>query len=118
MHTPSEKFLNELSSTITCPQGSMIVFDSILWHAAGVNVSNENRLAINYQLIYSYIKQQIDYCRDFDYERIINLAPRTQQLLGIIQRLSLLWMNITNQRKRDFIEGHKVKKILRGPLLI
>src|SRR5262245_39750585 len=32
-----------------CPAGSMVVFDSTLWHAAGENVSGSDRLAINQQ---------------------------------------------------------------------
>ena len=43
-----------------CPAGSMLAFDSTVWHAAGFNVSGKERLAVNQQFTRSYFKQQID----------------------------------------------------------
>jgi ectoine hydroxylase-related dioxygenase (phytanoyl-CoA dioxygenase family) len=67
---------------VECPAGSMFVFDSTLWHAAGVNRSGADRLAINHQFTRSYIKQQVDYVRGLGNEVMTTLPPRTQQLLG------------------------------------
>lgn len=50
-------------TALECAAGSMIVFDSTLWHAAGPNTSGRDRLAINHQFTRSWIKQQIDYVR-------------------------------------------------------
>jgi len=66
---------------IDAPRGSMIIFDSTLWHAAGINRSGADRLAVN-QFTRSWIKQQIDYVRAIGEETILGLKPRTQQLLG------------------------------------
>jgi ectoine hydroxylase-related dioxygenase (phytanoyl-CoA dioxygenase family) len=71
----------------TCRAGSMIVFDSTLWHAAGENTSGQDRLAINHQFTRSFIKQQIDYVRAIGEASIADLAPRTQQLLGYYTRV-------------------------------
>jgi ectoine hydroxylase-related dioxygenase (phytanoyl-CoA dioxygenase family) len=71
----------------TCRAGSMIVFDSTLWHAAGENTSGEDRLAINHQFTRSFIKQQIDYVRAIGAENVAGLAARTQQLLGYYTRV-------------------------------
>ena len=46
---------------VECPAGSMVVFDSTLWHASGANTLGSDRLAINHQFTRSCIKQQIDY---------------------------------------------------------
>jgi ectoine hydroxylase-related dioxygenase (phytanoyl-CoA dioxygenase family) len=67
---------------LECAAGSMIVFDSTLWHAAGVNASGADRLAINHQFTRSFFKQQIDYVRALDAGAVAGLPERTQQILG------------------------------------
>jgi ectoine hydroxylase-related dioxygenase (phytanoyl-CoA dioxygenase family) len=84
---PDMAFLDAHAVPVTCPAGSMIVFDSTLWHAAGQNVSGKDRLAINHQFTRSYIKQQIDYVRALGEERVLAHPPRTQQLLGYYTRV-------------------------------
>jgi len=72
---------------VECAPGSMIVFDSTLWHAAGSNTSGRDRLAINHQFTRSFIKQQIDYVRALGDEAVRRQPPRTQQLLGWYTRV-------------------------------
>ena len=84
---PSDVYLNAESVTATCPPGSMVVFDSTLWHAAGANRSGKDRLAINQQFTRSYVKQQVDYVRSLGDEVIKAQEPRTQQLLGWYTRV-------------------------------
>lgn len=72
---------------VECPAGSMIVFDSTLWHAAGQNRSGRDRLAINHQFTRSFIKQQIDYVRALGSDVVLAQKPRTQQLLGWYTRV-------------------------------
>jgi len=72
---------------VECPGGSMIVFDSTLWHAAGPNTSGKDRLAINQQFTRSWIKQQIDYVRALGGDVVEALPARTQQLLGWYTRV-------------------------------
>jgi ectoine hydroxylase-related dioxygenase (phytanoyl-CoA dioxygenase family) len=80
--TPAEGYLNMAAVPAECPAGSMIVFDSTLWHAAGQNRSDRDRLAINQQFTRSYVKQQVDYVRALGDEVVLGQKPRTQQLLG------------------------------------
>src|SRR5215468_8786863 len=70
-----------------CPAGSMVVFDSTLWHAAGENRSGHDRLSINHQFTRSYFKQQIDYVRALGEDVVRARKPRTQQLLGYFTRV-------------------------------
>lgn len=65
----------------------MIVFGSTLWHAAGTNRSDRDRLAINHQFTRSFFKQQIDYARALGDELICAQPPRVQQLLGWYTRV-------------------------------
>jgi ectoine hydroxylase-related dioxygenase (phytanoyl-CoA dioxygenase family) len=84
---PDEEYLAENAVPLECPAGSMIVFDSTLWHAAGANTSGKDRLAINHQFTRSYIKQQIDYVRALGEATVLAQQPRTQQLLGWYTRV-------------------------------
>jgi ectoine hydroxylase-related dioxygenase (phytanoyl-CoA dioxygenase family) len=84
---PDLDYLRAKAVPVECPAGSMIVFDSTLWHAAGANVSGKDRLGINQQFTRSYIKQQVDYVRALGDEVILAQKPRTQQLLGWYTRV-------------------------------
>jgi ectoine hydroxylase-related dioxygenase (phytanoyl-CoA dioxygenase family) len=79
---PSDDELHSKKLPVVCPAGSMLVFDSTLWHAAGANVSGKDRLAINHQFTRSWIKPQMDYVRALGDEKVSAQEPRTQQLLG------------------------------------
>jgi len=87
MSVPDRDYLRENAIAIECPAGSMLVFDSTLWHAAGANTSGKDRLAINHQFTRSYIKQQIDYVRALGEQAVLAQKPRTQQLLGWYTRV-------------------------------
>lgn len=84
---PTDDYLRANALALECPAGSMVVFDSTLWHAAGANTSGRDRLAINHQFTRSYIKQQIDYVRALGNEVVLAQPPRTQQLLGWYTRV-------------------------------
>ena len=84
---PSDLYLDQEAVSATCNAGSMIVFDSTVWHAAGENRSGKDRLAINQQFTRSYVKQQIDYVRALGDELVTAQEPRTQQLLGWYTRV-------------------------------
>jgi len=84
---PSPAYLETHGVAVECPPGSMLVFDSTLWHAAGANGSGRDRLAINQQFTRSYFKQQVDYVRALGDEFVESLRPRTQQLLGWYTRV-------------------------------
>lgn len=60
---PDHTYLARNAVPVQCAAGSLFVFDSTLWHAAGRNTSGKDRLAINHQFTRSFFKQQIDYVR-------------------------------------------------------
>jgi ectoine hydroxylase-related dioxygenase (phytanoyl-CoA dioxygenase family) len=84
---PEQVYLEKFAMPVECPAGSLIVFDSTLWHAAGQNRSEKDRLAINHQFTRSFFKQQIDYVRALGDEMVISQPARTQQLLGWYTRV-------------------------------
>lgn len=102
---PNEASLNKQGFPIECPAGSMLIFDSTLWHSAGHNTSGMPRYAINHQFTRSFIKQQIDYVRALDEKVILQQQPRTQQLLGYYSRVVTSLEEYTAQKKKGFIAG-------------
>lgn len=87
MQPPDFARVEQLALPATCPQGSMLVFDSTLYHAAGPNTSGADRLAINHQFTRSFVKQQVDYVRALGADVVLAQPPRAQQLLGWYTRV-------------------------------
>src|SRR5439155_17108518 len=56
---PSDGYLERNAVPVEAPAGSMLVFDSTLWHAAGANVSGRDRLGLNQPFPRSFFKPQI-----------------------------------------------------------
>jgi ectoine hydroxylase-related dioxygenase (phytanoyl-CoA dioxygenase family) len=56
---PSEKYINENQLQLTAKKGSVIFFNSMLYHRAGINSSNEIRYGLNNMFVVPIFKQQI-----------------------------------------------------------
>ena len=84
---PDPTYLEAAAAPVECAAGSMLVFDSTLWHAAGANISGKDRLGMNHQFTRSFIKQQVDYVRALGDAVVQKQASRTQQLLGWYTRV-------------------------------
>ena len=67
--------------------GSIVVFNSNLWHAAGVNHSTGPRRALTVAFTRPFIKPQLDYPRALGDERAAALSPALRQLLGYNARV-------------------------------
>ncbi len=67
--------------SVTAPAGSVIVFDSTIWHAGGRNSSDAVRAAVNVQWTYHWIKQQLDIPRLLGANRRL-LSSLNQKRLG------------------------------------
>lgn len=79
---PPRDYLERRATEAIAPAGSLLLFDSTLWHAAGHNLSGKDRLALNHQFTRSFFKQQVDYVRALGDLAILARPERTQQLLG------------------------------------
>jgi len=85
--SPSVEYMNAAAIPVLCKAGSMILFDSTLWHAAGLNTCGHDRLAINQQFTRAFFKQQVDYPRALGKDAITLLPDRSQQLIGWYSRV-------------------------------
>jgi hypothetical protein len=69
------------------PAGSIVVFNSNLWHAAGPNRSRGPRRALTLAFTKPFVKPQLDYPRALGYERGASLSPVLRQVLGYNARV-------------------------------
>jgi len=83
---PDDAFFRDAARAIG-PAGSIVVFNSNLWHAAGVNRSDRPRRALTLAFTRPFIKQQLDYARALGYERGDSLSPTLRQVLGYNARV-------------------------------
>jgi hypothetical protein len=67
--------------------GSIVMFDSNLWHAAGVNRSAGPRRALTLAFTRPFVKQQLDYPRALGYECAGSFSAVLRQLLGYNARV-------------------------------
>jgi ectoine hydroxylase-related dioxygenase (phytanoyl-CoA dioxygenase family) len=69
------------SVSVTAPAGSVIVFDSTIWHAGGNNSTDAVRVGVNVQWTYHWIKQQLDIPRLLGANRQ-RISSENQKRLG------------------------------------
>lgn len=56
---PSEKYVKENEIQLVAKKGSVIFFNSMLYHRAGINNSNEIRYGLNNMFVVPILKQQV-----------------------------------------------------------
>ncbi|GJE37493.1 phytanoyl-CoA dioxygenase family protein [Methylobacterium persicinum] len=78
---PDEVFWAD-ADRLTGPAGSIVLFDSNLWHAAGTNHTDRTRTALTLSFSRAFVKQQMDYPRFLGVEYGEKVSPRMRQLLG------------------------------------
>jgi hypothetical protein len=69
------------------PAGSILLFNSNLWHAAGRNTSSAPRRALTLTFTAPFFKQQCDYPRLLGYEAGERLPAISRQILGYNARV-------------------------------
>ncbi|MBY0435243.1 MAG: phytanoyl-CoA dioxygenase family protein [Cyclobacteriaceae bacterium] len=95
---PSEKFVIENELQIIAPKGSVIFFDSMLFHRAGYNTSSDVRIGVNNMFVSPIIKQQINIPQAIlEKYHIDELSDEEQLILGFKFQLA---NNVVEYRKR------------------
>lgn len=103
---PGEKEFFDRATRAVGPAGSIVVFNSNLWHAAGINRSKAPRRALTIVFTRPFLKQQLDYPRALGYDQADRLSPALRQLLGYNARVPASldeWYQPTERRmyRRD-----------------
>lgn len=83
---PTDEAFFQQADRVTGKAGSILLFNSNLWHAAGENQSNRDRCALTLTFTKPYMKQQMDYPRYLGYEDGGKFSERLQQILGYYSR--------------------------------
>lgn len=79
---PADEVFDALSERLVGPAGSIVLFDSNLWHAAGRNATRAPRCALTLSFSRAFVKQQMDYPRFLGERYGARLSPAMRQLLG------------------------------------
>jgi ectoine hydroxylase-related dioxygenase (phytanoyl-CoA dioxygenase family) len=83
---PLEDVFFKEADRVTGTAGSLLFFNSNLWHAAGENKSKADRCALTLTFTKPYMKQQMDYPRYLGYHEGDKFHERLQQVLGYHSR--------------------------------
>jgi hypothetical protein len=84
---PDETFFYHDAERAIVPKGSIILFDSNIWHAAGINYTSEPRRALTLGYNRPFFKQQMDYSRFLGYDFVAGLSPELKQVIGYNARI-------------------------------
>ncbi|WP_221763352.1 phytanoyl-CoA dioxygenase family protein [Methyloradius palustris] len=84
---PDEEFFNENYVQLLGRAGTVVLFDSYLWHRAGLNVTEKNRVALTLSYGPAFIKPQMDYARLLGETYGHVLSELTRQVLGYNSRV-------------------------------
>jgi ectoine hydroxylase-related dioxygenase (phytanoyl-CoA dioxygenase family) len=71
----------------TGQRGSVLLFDSRMWHAGGRNITDRPRRALTLTFTSPFFKPQMDYARMFGYRRIHECSAWMRQVLGFNARV-------------------------------
>ena len=77
---PSNHYIDSNSITVEADAGSVIIFDSMLFHRAGYNQSSMTRRAVNHMYTSPILKQQYDFPRAIGIKE--DMSAVTRKLLG------------------------------------
>jgi len=83
---PSDEEFYSKADRAVGKRGNIILFNSNLWHAAGLNKTNISRRAITINLSKPFFKQQMDYSRSIGYEKVEVMSNELKQILGYYSR--------------------------------
>ncbi|PBQ31535.1 hypothetical protein CNR22_07065 [Sphingobacteriaceae bacterium] len=79
---PSEEMFFSNGKQIVGKAGTVMIFDSSLWHAGGFNISTNPRRGIAIVYTRSFIKQQIDIVKALPSEMIGKFSEKLKRLVG------------------------------------
>ncbi len=84
---PDEAYFYEHADRAVGKKGSLLIFDSHVWHATGNNTTDEVRRALTITLTKPNFKQQADYPRMWGYEKMDTQTEYLNQVIGYYSRV-------------------------------
>lgn len=83
--TPDE--FDQAPLSITGPAGSVVLFNSYLWHRGTLNRTDRNRVALTASFGPAFIKPQMDYARMLGEDYGLGVSELSRQVLGYNARV-------------------------------
>jgi ectoine hydroxylase-related dioxygenase (phytanoyl-CoA dioxygenase family) len=84
---PSEEDFYARAERAVGPPGSVLIFNSNVWHAGGDNTTDRPRRSVTPMYCRPFIKPQFDYPRVLGYDAGPSLGPYTRQVAGYNARI-------------------------------
>lgn len=84
---PDEQAFHAVAEQAIAKAGSVLVFNSNLWHRAGKNITDHPRRSVTPMYCKPFIKQQYDYSRALGYENVKDYSSWLKQILGFNARI-------------------------------
>jgi hypothetical protein len=84
---PAEAHFFDAADRLVAPAGSIVLFDSNLWHAAGANQTDGPRRVLTLTFTRPFLKPQLDYPRALGYDGGDRFSEEVRQILGYNARV-------------------------------
>jgi hypothetical protein len=84
---PTDEHFYAQASRATGERGSVLLFDSRMWHATGRNTTDAPRRALTLTFTSPFFKPQLDYARLFGYSNLDRCNAWMRQVLGFNARV-------------------------------
>jgi len=84
---PSSDYFETKAVRITAEPGDIVMFDSLMWHCGGKNLTKLPRRGITIVYSRSFMKQQIDLCRAIPSSLINSMDKVVRQRIGMDVRV-------------------------------
>jgi ectoine hydroxylase-related dioxygenase (phytanoyl-CoA dioxygenase family) len=104
---PSQEYCSKNKISISAKAGSILIFDSTLFHCAGRNMTDGNWYGVNHQFTRSFMKQQLDYVRVLGHKICLEQTDRVQQMLGYYTRVPTCLDDYYKEPKKRLYRGNQ-----------
>ncbi|MDF2189657.1 phytanoyl-CoA dioxygenase family protein [Paraflavitalea sp. CAU 1676] len=84
---PEDEYFYQRADRAVGKAGDIILFDSLVWHAAGKNITGNVRRALTLTFSRPFMKQQLDYPRAIGYDRGEEFQEEVRQIIGYNARV-------------------------------
>jgi hypothetical protein len=84
---PDDATFHAGAARATGTRGSVLLFDSRLWHAGGRNLTDAPRRALTLTFTSPFFKPQLDYARQFGYRELERCDAWLRQVIGFNARV-------------------------------
>lgn len=84
---PSDEYFKQYAEQALAPAGSILMFNSNVWHAGGNNETDQLRRSVTPMFSKPFLKQQFDYPRAIGYEKADAYDEMLRQVIGYNSRV-------------------------------